>query len=140
MLKTKTKKTNKILFSLFFIVFCASLVIPIAINTQFANAATLTTNELLSNDVMGKSGLPMSTDLKGTIMRVVNVVLGFLGVIAVIIIIIGGFKYMTGGGSEEKSTEARQFIIAGIIGLAIVLSAYAIANFVIKESLTAMNQ
>lgn len=140
MLKMKIKQTSKILFGLFLVVFCASLILPTAINIQPANAQVLTTNDLLSTNTMTKSGLPMSTDLKGTMMKIISVVLGFLGVIAVIIIIIGGFKYMTGGGAEEKNTEARNLIVAGIIGLVIVLSAYAIANFVVSQSLTAMNQ
>ena len=135
----KIKQTSKIFFSLFLIIFCASLILPTAINIQPANAQALTTNDLLSNSVMNKSGLPMNNDPKGVIMKIVNVILGFLGIIAVIIIIIGGFKYMTGGGAEEKNTEARNLIISGIIGLAIVLSAYAIANFVIAQSLGAMN-
>ncbi len=137
MLKMKITKTSKILFSLFLIVFCASLVLPMAINIQSANAV-VNTNDLLSANMINQSGLPQG-DLKTTIMKIINVVLGFLGVVAIIIIVIGGFKWMTCGGSEEKTTEARELIIAGIIGLAIILAAYAIANFVISQYLGAMN-
>jgi hypothetical protein len=45
----------------------------------------------------------------------------------------GGFEWMTAGGNEEKTTEARKRIIAGVIGLAIILSAYAIAQFVLRS-------
>ncbi len=136
MLKMKIKKTSKILFSLFLIVFCASLVLPMTMNIQSANAV-VNTEDLLNTTVMNQSGLPQG-DLKDTIMRIINVVLGFLGIVAIIIIVVGGFKWMTCGGSEEKTTEARGLIVAGIIGLAIILAAYAIANFVISQYLGAM--
>ncbi|MBI4652685.1 hypothetical protein HY750_00295 [Candidatus Kuenenbacteria bacterium] len=135
MLKIKT--SSKILFSLFLIVFCASLVIPMVINIQSVNAA-VNAEDLLPGNIVNQSGLP-KTELKATIMRIINIVLGFLGIIAIIIIIIGGFKWMTCGGSEEKTTEAREMIIAGIIGLVIILAAYAIANFIISQYLGAMN-
>lgn len=68
---------------------------------------------------------------------VINVLLGFLGIIAVVIILIGGFKWMTAGGNEDKVAEARKLIMAGVIGLIIVLASYAIAMFVIDQLLTA---
>ena len=75
--------------------------------------------------------------LKAMVFTVINVILGFLGVLAIVIVLIGGFKWMTSGGSEEKIGEARQMIIAGIIGLAIVLAAYAIAQFVVVNLIEA---
>lgn len=72
-------------------------------------------------------------DLKTTIMLVINIIMGFLGLIAVIIILAGGFKWMTAGGNEEKVAEAKKLIIAGIVGMAIVIGAYAIASFVVQS-------
>ncbi len=74
-----------------------------------------------------------STDVRTTIARVINVFLGLLGVLAVVLIIYAGFIWMTAGGNEEKVTKAKQFIINAIIGLAIILSAYAIVSFVINK-------
>ncbi|MFH1522458.1 MAG: hypothetical protein ABIE43_01405 [Patescibacteria group bacterium] len=62
---------------------------------------------------------------------IINVALGFLGIIALALVLIGGFKWMMAGGSDEKVTEARKLIISGIIGLLIVVSSYAIASFVL---------
>jgi glucose uptake protein GlcU len=56
--------------------------------------------------------------------------LGILGIIALIIILIGGFKWMTAQGNEEGVTEAKKTISAGIIGLVIIFFAYAIVMFV----------
>jgi len=68
---------------------------------------------------------------------VIRVILGFLGIVAVIIILLGGFKWMTAGGNEDKVGEAKKLITAGIIGLVIILAAFAIATFVLNSLLSA---
>ncbi len=92
----------------------------------------LTTDDLLPEEFGSATGLGQG-DLNETIGAIIRAALGFLGVVAVCIILFGGFKWMTAGGNEEKVDEARKLIIAGIIGLAIILSAYAIASFVIDQ-------
>lgn len=76
-------------------------------------------------------------DIREGVMNVVNVLLGFLGIIAIIIILWGGFRWMTAGGNEEKIAEAKKIITAGIIGLVIIFTALAIASFVISQLITA---
>ncbi|MFA5022276.1 MAG: pilin [Patescibacteria group bacterium] len=76
-------------------------------------------------------------DIRQGIMNVVNVLLGFLGILAIVIILWGGFRWLTSGGNEEKVGEAKKIITAGIIGLVIIFTAYAIASFVISQLLTA---
>ncbi|MBT3689760.1 hypothetical protein HOE31_00605 [bacterium] len=83
-------------------------------------------------------GYPAATglgtnDLKDTIIAVLNVLLGFLGIIAVIVILLGGFKWMTAAGNEDKVAEAKKLLGAGIVGIIIILSAYAIATYVITQ-------
>lgn len=68
---------------------------------------------------------------------VINILLGFLGIIAVVIILIGGFKWMTAGGNEDKTAEARKLISAGVVGLIIILASFGIAKFVIDQLLSA---
>ena len=70
---------------------------------------------------------------------IIKIVLGFLGIIAVILILYAGFKWMTSGGNEEKVSSAKKILTAGIIGLAIILSAYLIANFIINRIYGAVN-
>lgn len=76
-------------------------------------------------------------DIREGIMNVINVLLGFLGILAIIIILWGGFRWLTSGGNEEKVGEAKKIITAGIIGLVIIFTAYAIASFVISQLITA---
>lgn len=68
---------------------------------------------------------------------VINIILGFLGIVAVIIILLGGFKWMTAGGNEDKVGEAKKLITAGIIGLVIIVAAFAIATFVLDSLIKA---
>lgn len=104
-----------------------------------AQAATLEADDILSEDFGDTTGLGQA-DLKTAIGQLINVALGFLGVVAVVIILMGGFKWMTAGGSDKNVEEAKRLIIAGIIGLAIILAAYAIASFVISSILSATQE
>ena len=78
-----------------------------------------------------------TTDVRTTVSKIINVFLGLLGIVAVVIVLMGGFTWMTAGGNEEKVTKAKDMIIAGVIGLAIILAAYAIAGFAINSLVNA---
>ena len=84
-------------------------------------------------------GLGKEDDLKKTLATIINIALGFLGIIAVIIVMYGGFKWMTAAGNEDKVGESRQMIIQGIIGLVVVFAAWAIASFVVSNLQSATN-
>jgi len=72
-----------------------------------------------------------TSDVRTTISKIINAFMGLLGIVAVVIILLGGFKWMTAAGNEEKVSEAKKLIMSGIIGLIIIMSAYAIAQFVV---------
>lgn len=61
---------------------------------------------------------------------IVNILLFVVGVGAVIMLIIGGLRYVTSGGDAQAATSAKNTIIYSIIGLILAVAAYAIANFV----------
>lgn len=63
--------------------------------------------------------------------RLINVVLGFLGIILLGYFLYAGFLWMTSGGSDDKAEEARTMIKNAVIGLIIIVSAFAISNFVL---------
>ena len=68
-----------------------------------------------------------------TVGSIINVILGFLGVIFVVLIIYGGFIWMTAQGSEEKVGDARKIIVNSSLGLAVVMLAYLITWFVVYQ-------
>jgi len=71
--------------------------------------------------------------LISSISRIINILLGFLGVVAVILVLWGGFKWMTAAGEESKIEEAKKLMGAGVVGLIIILAAYAITAFVVSQ-------
>lgn len=68
----------------------------------------------------------------GVFKQVTNTILYIVGVIAVIMLIIGGVKYLISGGDAKKVTDAKNTILYAIIGLVIAFLAFAIVNFVIS--------
>ena len=105
-------------------------------------AQQLSADELFGGDSGGDEDFQLATglgeaELVDTIAAIIRIALGFLGVIAVVIILLGGFKWMTAAGAEDKVKNAKQLIFSGIIGLVIILSAYAIASFVIDSIVAA---
>jgi len=92
----------------------------------------------INSDTLGVTQVGEQTglgneDLRVTIGKIIQVILGFLGVVAIVIVLYGGFMYMTAGGSDEKVAKARKILINGGIGLVIIFSAYAITSFVISK-------
>jgi hypothetical protein len=76
-----------------------------------------------------------TADLQSTVVKIIQWVLGFLGLIAVIMILYGGFMWMTAGGNEDKVASGKKIIIAAVIGLIVVLIAWAIVIFVVSQSI-----
>lgn len=82
--------------------------------------------------LVGKSGLVASGDLTSIISTLIQVFLGFLGVIFLALTLMAGFKWMTAQGNEEEVKKAQGSMKNSIMGLVIVLAAYAITYSVFK--------
>jgi heme/copper-type cytochrome/quinol oxidase subunit 2 len=80
-----------------------------------------------------------SEDPRRIIARIINTAMMFLGIIAVVIILLGGFKWMTAAGNDEKVSEAKNLMGAGVIGLVIILASWGIASFVLNQLINATN-
>ncbi len=72
--------------------------------------------------------------LDNTIANVVNLISLVVGVAAVIMIIVGGFRYITSGGNQESIKGAKNTIIYALIGLIIVALAQIIVKFVLNTA------
>lgn len=86
-------------------------------------------NSTLEAQIKGKTGLGDKDPVQVTA-SLVEGFLTILGIIAIVLIIYGGFKWMTARGNEETVGEAKSLLGASFIGLAIILSSYGIALYV----------
>jgi len=68
---------------------------------------------------------------------IINIVLGFLGIIFVALILYAGFMWMTAGGNDDKVKKAQTVIRNSTIGLAVVLAAWGITKFIFCALLSA---
>ncbi|MBI4652684.1 hypothetical protein HY750_00290 [Candidatus Kuenenbacteria bacterium] len=139
------RQIKKVIFLLLFFCFLITpliIIIPVENNKSVAvKVATVgaATFDAIKNDLTNaaekvgikEQGINQETNLKTTIGKAVKVVLLFLGIIAIIMIIIGGLMWMTAGGNEERAKKARGILINAIIGLLIVLLAYVITYWIV---------
>lgn len=71
------------------------------------------------------------------IARLIRAVLGILGILVVVIIIYAGVLYMTAAGDERKVEQAKLVLRNAVIGLVLIFSSFAIAQFVLNSLLRA---
>lgn len=62
----------------------------------------------------------------------INTLLYLIGIVAVIVIILGGFRYVTSNGDQGQITAAKNIILYAVIGLIVAILAYVIVNFVVS--------
>ncbi len=81
------------------------------------------------NPVAG-GGLLRTESIPQLLGKYIGSILAFIGTIFFLLMIYGGVSWMTSSGDDKKVTKAKDLIVAAVIGLIIVLSAYAITAFV----------
>lgn len=121
---------TRLLFLIFTIF--GSLLIITTVSAQgsynFASSSGLEhTSKQAGYDTTDQSQTP-----EAYISRIITIILSILGVIFLGLTIYGGIVWMTAQGNEEKVTKAKELITEAVIGLIIVIAAYAIAYFVLK--------
>ena len=128
-------KSRSILAAVFF-VFIFAAAFFVVNNYAYAGSADNMLFGGQSGNFQAATGLG-TLDIRIVIARVIRYALGFLGVIAVSIIIYGGWLYMTSQGDQGQIDRAKQYIINAVIGLVIILSSFGIASFVLNSLLKA---
>ena len=88
----------------------------------------------ISSGVEAARGADQPADLfgaSGVFTTITNVLLFIIGAISVIMVIIGGLRYVPSGGDSTNVSAAKNTILYAIVGVIIALLAYAIVNFVL---------
>lgn len=122
---------------IFFCVICAAALFGFS---QLTFAAGSNTPSSTASPLLGKlktvgtgAGYDGAAN-QGTVLQllgtVINIALGLLGMIFIILILVAGFNWMTAAGEEEKIKKAGATIREAVIGLLIVISAFAIWSFI----------
>lgn len=124
-MKTKKQFLKEILF-LFVLMTGAITVFSFLIPT--ASAALLQQTDLPSEIGAATGG---ETSLRGLVLRMVNYALTFLGLLAVIMVIYGGFTYVSSAGNEEATGNAKKIIMYALIGIVIILLSFVIVNAIL---------
>lgn len=70
--------------------------------------------------------------LRGLVLTIINYFLGFLGLLAVIMIIYGGVTYVTSAGNDEAVGNAKKIIMYALIGIIIILLSFVVVNTVLS--------
>lgn len=73
-------------------------------------------------------------EVSSTLAEVINLLSAIVGAVAVIMIIVGGFRYITSAGDSTKAASARNTIIYALVGLVIVALAQVIVRFVLENA------
>lgn len=78
-------------------------------------------------------GAASSDDAPDIVKNIINTMLIVLGMIAVIMIVIGGIRYTTSNGDASQIKAAKETILYAVVGLVVAIMAFAIVNFVVGQ-------
>lgn len=126
------KNNLKRILVLFFIIFF----VLIFLSPNIILAADSGVDELTfggQQDEVGQNLGLGDEDPRIIIAKIIRVFIGFLGIIAVGLIMYGGWLYMTSEGNEDQLSKAKDVIKNAFIGLVIILASFAIATFILNR-------
>lgn len=119
----------------------APALLPLSVSAQTTTDNTCSgITDCLNNgacavdDANCNNGDDAQTKVRDMIKKVINIFSLVIGVVAVIMIILGGFKYITSGGDSGNVTGAKNTILYAVIGLIIVALAQIIVRFVLQTA------
>jgi len=70
-------------------------------------------------------------DIAAVIVRIINYVVGLVGIILLVMLIYGGVMYMTSAGNEDQAGKAKKVLTYAIIGIVIVAFSFLITQFIV---------
>lgn len=87
----------------------------------------------LVTDVGKNAGIASERSFEQIIGQIINVALSFLGIFFLGLMLYGGFRWMNAQGDNEEVKKAKDIIRNAIIGLVVIVAAFAISNFVLSS-------
>ena len=108
--------------------FCSLALTALLLSPVGAHASYLTT----ASEAANEAGVTTTLNVNTLIGNVISVVLGFMGVLFLVLTIYAGLMWMTAGGNTDNVKKAKNILVNSVIGLIIVLSSYAIAATVLR--------
>ena len=111
--------------SITFFVFLSFLLLPVIVGASVLNQL----DAVMGNTSAYEGGVSEES-LAIAIGKIINDILGFLGIIFIVLIIYGGFMWMTAQGNEAQVEKAKKILIRSIVGVIIILISYIITWFV----------
>lgn len=87
--------------------------------------------DTICGSATGKNG--SGDELVPMIKTVINVLIFVVGIIAVIMIIVGGLRYTVSNGESAQLKAAKDTVMYSVIGLVVAIMAFAIVNFVLEQ-------
>lgn len=131
---------KKILFAIALLTGSLFITAPTGmVNAQFDAARDQACEGLGAGDNFIDCTEDGSSGISGVLEFALNLLSVVAGIIAVILIIIGGIKYITSQGDSQATSSARNTIIFAAVGLIIVVFSQIIVNFVLSEAGDAVN-
>lgn len=102
-------------------------------NFASADAKTLFNSSLVkTGDGAGYSEILKSREVTDWVGLAIQTALSFIGVIFLILIFYSGFIWMTARGDQAKVTKAKDTLISSVVGLIVIVAAYAVSYFVVQ--------
>ena len=132
-----TIRTSLFVFWLGLTAVAGGLLLP-SVSLANGDGESLLVNErqIIQHDqaLQESAGFPNAnqTTVSQIVANIIRTIIGFTGVIFVVLMVWGGLMWMSSAGSEDKISKAKKLIAAGIIGLVITISAYAITSLVLS--------
>jgi hypothetical protein len=110
----------------------AALTVPV-MAVQPVSALNGCTGKACITDGAGKVDTGSKKTVPQIIKQVTEILLFILGAVAVIMIVVGGFKFVTSGGSPEQVKSAKNTIMYSVVGIIVAIVAWGIVDFVVKQ-------
>lgn len=122
-------RTTITLIAVSLVFLCGFLAFPIFANAQSAKDAACEGVAMTGGDCSSNA----SFSVEHTVKTVIYIFSWIVGVVSVIMIIVGGLKYVTSNGDSNNVNSAKNTILYAVIGLIVVAMAQVIVKFVLKQ-------